>query len=203
MRRVSLLTLISGAALAIAMSIGPSTGFAATTLCEATQSTCEGGNVYGVGTEVKASLSGGEWVITPSGELPTISCEESEMKGEVKRTETPRIDLSSLSLSGCSQTTKVLDPGELIVHHSEGHDGEVTWRGWEIEVVALFEVLKCVYGGKVESGIALTGGSPASTDGTATISLVEEKGIFECPSSAVWHGNYEVTAPEPLYVSEE
>jgi hypothetical protein len=152
------------------------------------------------GTTITSQLVAGTTAkLTPAGELPEDVCKKSTTSGKTESTTTPH-GLLTLTFSECSQTTEVLSGGELTIHHDGEHNGTVTSTGSITRIKALFGSLSCDYGGEIHEGLTLTGGNPAILMATATVHLVKETGFISCPETAIWHGEYEVTSPKPLYV---
>jgi hypothetical protein len=190
-------TLTALAAAALLILVSADTASAETTLCKTTESPCAAGNSYGLGTELNSSLATGtESVFTASGGFPQVKCSQSEIRTKIEQTTTPSGNNSTLWFGGCNNTVTVWLNGWSTIHHDAGHNGNVTFAGYELEIVA--SGLHCLYSGPVNSGMTLTGGSPATISVTA--SLVLKSGIF-CPSSITWHAAYTVASPKPLYVS--
>jgi hypothetical protein len=188
------------AALALSAVAGVGAAGAETTLCKATESSCSEGQTWHE-VEIKTNLvSGTKSVLTPSSELPTIECSVSEVEGKTETRTTPEGNMSKLSFSSCNQTVETLEKGKLQVHYDAEDNGTVTASGVRVRVKALFGSLSCDFGGTVSSGLTLTGGTSPKLDTTATVPMIQETGFIECPASAVWHAEYEVTNPTPLYV---
>jgi hypothetical protein len=202
MKYVKMLGLAAVAAAALMAFVGAGTASAETTLCEVTENSCSSANMYPTGTEIKASLVGGtKAVLTPSNELPTIECSVSEVEGKTETTTTPEGNNTKLSFTSCNQTVETLEKGKLQIHYDAEDNGSLTASGVRVRVKALFGSLSCDFGGNVTSGLTATGGTSPKVDATATIPMIQETGFIECPKSAVWHAEYNVTSPSPLYVS--
>jgi hypothetical protein len=170
----------------------PDIASAETTACESTSGT---GCVKAL-TAFNSSLSAGnEAVLTASGGLIEIKCSKSEVNGNIETTTTPSGKLSKLSFESCNNTVEVLKPGSLTAHHDASGNGTLTASGFQVRVKA--SGLVCTFGGTVKEGLTLTAGNPATVTATASIPL--EFGMF-CPASAIWHGNYTVSAPKPLAI---
>ena len=203
MKYLKILAIAAIAAIALMAMAGVGSAGAETYLCKATEDTCSQANAYGVGTEIKANLvPKTKAVLTASGELPTVECGSSTVEGKTETATTPEGKLSGLTFGECNQTVEVLEKGSLQIHWDAEHNGTVTTRGIRIRVKALFGSLSCDFGGEIKEGLTLTGSSAPKIDATATVPVTQETGIIECPTSAVWHAEYEVTKPTPLYVSE-
>jgi hypothetical protein len=197
MRYLKTLGVALVAAAALTAVVGAGAAQAETTLCKNTETPCAAGNGYGVGTSVEASLeSGTEAILTAGGEFLQTNCKSSEVAGKLETATTPSGKLSKLSFTNCNRTVTTKKPGEITLHWDAEHNGNLTAKGFQIEVTA---GVTCIFGGEVKSGLTVTGGSPAKLDATATIP--KESGSIFCPSSAVWHATYILNSPKPAYVS--
>jgi hypothetical protein len=192
MKYLKMLGLAAVAAAALMAFVGAGTASAETTACE----TSAGAGCYGVNTAVNSSLTTGtEAVLTAAGGLIEINCTKSEVNGKIETATTPSGNLSKLSFESCNNTVEVLKFGSLTIHHDASGNGALTASGFQVRVKA--SGLTCTFGGTVKEGLTLTAGNPATVTATANIPL--ESGFF-CPSTAVWHANYTVSAPKPLAV---
>jgi hypothetical protein len=205
MRYVKILGLAAIAAAALMAFVGAGTASAETTLCTETNTpTCEH---FPLGTEVHAVLEPEEKaILTPEGELPTIECGKSTIKGTLKTTTTPEIELheeGGLTFEECSQTVEVLNPGKLQVHWENEHNGTITAKGFRVRVKAFFGSFSCDFGEEVSTGLTLTGGNTATVDATAKIPVIQETGFVACPANAIWHAKYLITSPDALYVKND
>jgi hypothetical protein len=190
------------AALALTAVAGVGAAGAETYLCKATESTCAQANAYGEGTEISAELaSGTKSVLTANGNLSIVECASSTVEGKTETAQTPEGKLSGLSFGECNNTVEVLEKGSIQVHWDAEHNGTLTAKGIRLRVEQSFGSLSCDFGGEIKEGLTLTGGSSPKIDVTATVPLLQGTGIIECPSSTVWHAEYEVTKPTPLYVT--
>jgi hypothetical protein len=202
MRYDTMLSLGAIAAAALMAVVGAGAAQATkTVLCEATESPCE--NPYPEGTAIQAKLKGeAHATLTAAGGFVEVTCKESTIEGETESVDTPEGHIQGLTFGNCDHTVKVLNPGgKLQIHHDAEHNGELTVlpdAQGETEVTVEAAGLDCIFGGTIQSGLTLTGGNPATVDATATIPKVG--GSIFCPGSAVWHAEYEVTSPTPLYV---
>jgi hypothetical protein len=208
MKYLKTLSLAVIAAAALMAIVGAGTASATSTLCKVTEEECSLANMWPEGTPIHAVLAPETHAtLTPSGELPEITCKESTISGSPETTTTPEGAISVLSFGSCEpQEVETLETGRLQVHWDEeapeAHNGALTASGVRVRVKAFFGSLSCDFGGEVTSGLTLTGGSPAHVDATATIPMIKETGFITCPENAIWHAEYEVTAPASLYVSK-
>jgi hypothetical protein len=205
MKYVKILGLAAVAAAALMAFVGAGTASAQngekTALCKVTPTNgiCALENTYPAGTVVESEATETA-TLTPSGELPTITCTSSKLSGKTETETTPEGKITELTWGGCNQTVETKENGKLIIHHDGEHNGTITAEGVSVTVSALFGSLHCDFGGTIKEGLTLTGGNPAIVDATATVKLVKQTGFFTCPGTAVWHAKYKVTSPTPLYV---
>jgi len=193
MKYLKMIGLAAVAAAALMAFAGAGTASAETTLCADTA----GASCYGKGTVVDASLvAGTKAVLTPAGFFGSnVECAISTVKGKVETTTTASGKIEQLTFEECTDPVTVTKPGKLAIHHDGEHNGKLTVTGYEVHVEQ--SSLPCTFAGNITEGITVTGGSMAKVDATATL---EGTSSFPCPSSAVWHAEYTVNQPEPLYV---
>jgi hypothetical protein len=215
MKYLKILGLAVIAAAALMAIVGAGTASAQSeekaALCKVTPTAgiCSVANTYPAGTEIHAVLAPGTIaVLTPKGEQVLVECEESTLAGKTETETTPTGPITALTWGKCQhngiEEVKTVETGKLTVHHDtepEGeHNGILTAEGVSVTVRGIFGGLHCDYGGIIKEGLTVTGGNPAKVDATATVELTGQTGFLECPESAVWHAEYEVTEPTPLYV---
>jgi hypothetical protein len=191
------LVLTSLAAAALIIAAAPAS---ATVLCKvASVASCGAGNDYGAGTKITSHLKTGTRAIVRNQFGEELSeCQESKFElittstGGVSLTVTG--DTEAFSYGTCSGNTPVvLKKPSLVLHWTASNNGTITESGLEIEIGG------CVYGALGEQTVGpLTGGNPAQID--MVIILGRIKGIL-CPEKLSFNGLYEVTSPNPLYVT--
>ena len=207
MKCLKTLGLAAVTAMAVMAFIGASSA-SATIFCKTPETTgCTAGWIYLAGTAISASLdSGTSAILKTTGGLIENTCTTSTMEGSMANaggaTETVRINIeaSRLTFSNCSNTTDVLEGGELEVHWISGTDnGTVTAK--HFKVTMLLAGITCTYTAGTETDIGtLTTGRPATIDINAVVT--RSAGGFACPSTTIWEAKYTVTSPTPLYISE-
>jgi hypothetical protein len=205
MKTLPPISLVVMAVIALLMLVGASTT-TATVLCKTTTSPCT--SAYPKGTELHAKLAEGTTAIVEVGGLTEDTCTSSTFKGETENdgssTETVKAPLTTLTFTGCSNTTKVIKPGSLEVAYSEKGAGTVTSKSAEVTVVA-FGFISCIL--KTGEGTKLgTLDEPASSesDTVLTVSATIPLSGAGCPKGgATLTADYTVTAPKPLYLSPE
>jgi hypothetical protein len=178
-----------------------------TTLCKAKEGTeaaptCSTANMYPPGTVIAAKLKSAEAKLEAG--IATVKCTESAVGGETKTTETPKGPITTLTFGKCNFVVTPLPVGgpygELTVHHSTGWNGILTAEGVKVEVV-ISGSIKCFYGGTITTGLTLIGGAPAVVKAiNAPIPRLAGSST-SCASTALWNAEYEVTAPNPLWVA--
>jgi hypothetical protein len=107
--------------------------------------------------------------------------------------------INSWSFGSCNCKVQVLKPGHLGIDWTSGNNGSLVFIGLQIAVDCGGK--ECTFGGKIKEGVTLTGGNPASIKAAAA-PVPKQAGIAECSSPSKWTAEYEVSAPNPLYVSE-
>ena len=102
--------------------------------------------------------------------------------------------------TGCtSATVHVLETGSLSIAPSGGGNGLVKSTGHKVTVETFGA--HCIYATNNTALGTITGGSPATLDISVSIPRTGGKSGVFCGSSAPLTGSYEVTAPNPLFVS--
>ena len=199
-----LAALVTVAALTIAV-----TSASATVLCKVVSaSSCGAGNQYNAGTEINSHLRSGEWAVmeAPGTGPEWIShCIESTWKmkttsaGGVGVTVTAATEVFSFGSCSTGPTPVVLKKPTLVFHWLAGNNATITEEG--IEVTADWFGQSCDYGASKPQTVGqLTGGKPADIPLSMTLELIKGlKGV--CPATVVLKATYEVTAPNPLYVT--
>lgn len=202
MKYVKMLGLAVMAAMALMAFIGAGTA-SATVLCKTATNPCT--EKYG-DVEMHAVLEGTATLETTAG-TALATCTVGTMSGTVAKTgsstETVSGPMGALTWGpkgeGCNQVVSTLKTGSLEVHYTSGNNGSVTASATEVTVE--ISGVSCRY----ESGAGLnlgtlTGGKPATLTVNTVVNEVSP-GQFLCPDDARWTAAYEVTSPNPLYVS--
>lgn len=201
------------AAIAVAALFVTAVPASATVLCK-TETLPACGSRYGAGTEISAHLV--TETVSKTEEVPPtetkyiVICEESTFKfqttneGGATQTVTANTEAFTFGKCGTYKPPAVLNKPSLELHWLSGTpespNARITAKGIEITVLYLLE--DCVYGvpGGGSTGIAeLRGGKPAVI--ALDMELAKLSGGLICPKNMRWRGNYEVTAPNPLYVA--
>jgi hypothetical protein len=202
MKYVKILGLAAFAAMAL-MAFGAGTA-SASKLCKTTVSTCPAAWTYPSGTAVKSSLKSASAVLEVNG-LVEDTCTASTVNGstntEGSSTTTVGGPISSLTFTGCTNTTKVITGGSLEVHSAAGGGGTVTSKGAEVTVVA-FGFISCI----AKTGAGTTIGPLAEPANSTSDTVLTANATIPlsgagCPANALWTAEYTVTSPVPLYVS--
>ncbi len=185
----------------------------ATVLCKTKTNPCEGR--YGTATEVSAHLRPETIakMVSHDTNYPEfeVECGESTINfkttNEGGSTQTVTANTEAFTFGNCwlrkpfsSYTPPVLlKKPSLELHWLEAANARITAKG--IEFTTSYFGEDCVYGvpGGGSTGIAeLRGGKPAQIP--LQMELARISGIV-CPAYMFWAGEYEVTAPNPLYVA--
>lgn len=176
-----------------------------TVLCKANESPCAFGNQYPSGTEFAAAeASGTKFEIQMSPEKYT--CTNSSFSGKTTaRTAEGGVpaSISALSLSGCEFTN-----GKAC--ENEGSPSTATFVGGtegnsekRLEVANFSLLLHCAASGIECTFYASTGWFTIAPGAPATLSINEAMGRkgLGCPSSATFKATYNLTSPNPFYLS--
>jgi len=133
----------------------------------------------------------------------TVECAHSEVDGTVENAggsgATVSGKVNNLKFSNCNCEVKTLKSGELEIHYTSGNNGTLTSKGAEVTVNCFGS--DCVYG-TAASGTSVgtvSGGGPAKLAANASVPRLA--GGFLGANPASWTASYEVTTPNPLYVS--
>jgi hypothetical protein len=181
----------------------------ATVLCKVASATsCGALNQYGSGTEINAHLKSGQWTLMePPGTGPewVVHCTEATWKmkttsaGGGAATVTAATEVFSFGACGTGPVAVVVKKPTIVFHWTSGNNATITEEG--IEITADYFGMSCIYGASKPQTIALlTGGKPADISLSMVLGLI--KGIpGVCPATMTWDATYEVTAPNPLYVT--
>ncbi len=149
---------------------------------------------YGTGTTVNASLATGKSAALKTGGTTIATCTGGGVHGTTENeTGTVTGSISSLTWTGCSQTTHTVANGKLSVSSS----GAVTGSGNAV-TLGIFGT-SCTYG--TGAGVTLgtlEGGETPVLKINANIPRTA--GGFLCPSVGTWEAEYIVTEPHALYV---
>jgi len=200
MKIIKMLGLAAVAAAALMAFVGAGVASAShdTVLCKKNVHPCRGADVYGQGTQIHAELATGH--ATLKAGFANITCESSTVAGDTQSTTTPKGAIDVLKFEKCNATVNVLNNGSLQIHHTSGNKGNLVVEGTEVEVA--IGSTSCVYGGKITTGLTVTGGSPASMVANEA-SIPKLAGGFLCASPAKWTAHYKITQPNPLHISTE
>jgi hypothetical protein len=168
----------------------------ATILC--TDAGC--GTVYKAGTAIELTLGSGTSARLTSGGSTIATCTGSMAKGTTSsESGTPLTGtISSLTWSGCSQTTHTVTNGSLSIEWiSETLNGTVVGSGTQV-TVQIFGV-SCTYGtGEGTHLGTLTGGEAPLLKIATTVT--KTAGGFLCPGTAGWDAEYVATEPHAVFV---
>jgi len=190
-------------ALALAtMALGAGTA-SATKLCSVNTSPCPAGNTYGKGTSIKTQLVAGT-VSTMSSGFTTVTCTESTMGGKTTSEGGAGAvtgEISSATWKNCTSGLGSCTASAL----KTPWPAEVTGSGCNGTLTVQHPGAKFTCAGTTceyeasKASISVTGGNPAKAK-ASSISFSKIGGGFLCSSTASWSGEYEVTAPKPLFI---
>lgn len=192
---------LKGLAMAIvAMSLLAVVGVgtaSATVICKTSTSPC--GSPYLKGTLFKGTLTPGTTAVFKAG-FATIECTEGQGSIETtsngSATETVTGLTKTLSFGGCNATLNVLKTGSGEIHWTSKTSGAFTVGGMEVTASTLG--VDCIYGGSINSGITLNGGTKPTISINSKVPLIS--GGFLCSNPGTMTASLTVTEPTPLYV---
>jgi hypothetical protein len=157
-----------------------------------------GATKQGVGTKIEST---GTNAVLKAG-FATIECGHLEMDGKVENAGGAGVPVegayNNLSFTECNATFHVIKKGRFVKHHIAGtDDATLTWISPEFTVK--LGGTSCTYGGgSIDIGI-LTGGSPAKT--VTSGSMTRVAGGFLCANPASFTASDTVTTPNPLHAT--
>ncbi len=191
---------------AVAVAGASSAAAEQSVFCKVNETPCSAGNRYANGTEFVLKSKGPlKWVGYFEGiQVRKVECQSAEFKGKIVNaggsTETAEVAFTTQLLSncgGCSITT--LQSAKMKFNWISGTmNGSLTTNGFEYGFTC--SSTYCVYGSEIK-GSTLIGGNPASVAfAEAAIPVVSGSGLA-CGKTAKFSGEFEVSTPKPLYVS--
>lgn len=202
MKHIKILALCLLGALA-AMALAGAGTASATKLCSVNTSPCPAGNTYGKGTSIKTQLVAGTKSVMSSG-FVTITCTESSMNGKTTSEGGAGAvtgEITSVTWKGCTSGLGSCTASSL----KTPWPAEVTGSGGNGTMSVKNAAGKFTCGGTTceyeasKASVSITGGNPARAK-ASNVSFSKIGGGFLCSSTASWTSEYEVTAPNPLFV---
>jgi hypothetical protein len=173
----------------------------ATVLCTTNTTPCT--SKVPAGTEITSMLKEGKAVLTAG--FGKLECATSEVNGHTKTTGEGGSEggasgpITTLAFGSCNGTVETLATGNLSLAWTSGMNGNLTAS--EFSVHTVIAGVSCKYGGTVSEKITFTGGAPAVIKAEEA-PIPKTEGGFLCGNPAHWTATYEVTSPNPLYLSE-
>jgi hypothetical protein len=205
MKHFKMLGLAIVAAAALMALVGAGTA-SATGLCKNNETTSYCNEPYGAGTEIASRLvAETKWKLKT--EPQTVECSKSTISGKTENAgegEAVKEPLTALTFSECNCTVSVLKTGSLKFESIAGtNNGTMKLEGNEITTLCstIFGNVHCIYGAESIDLGTLTGGNPAKADSLGAVPRLTTS--FLCSSEAIWEASYEITAPKPLYVTQD
>lgn len=203
MKYVKMLGLAAIVAAALMALAGVGTA-SATVLCKNNLNTEKCSEPYPAGTKIEAKLIGTAKLDTS---FATIECKKASGSGTLLQagsaTTTPVGGEATVSFSECNCEVKVLKTGTGEIHYIAGTDnGTLTGSGGEATVSCstIFGTVHCIYASATPTDAGqLTGGSPAKEKVSMNVPRLTTNGL--CSEEATLTAEYEVTSPNPLYVT--
>ena len=202
MKHLKKACIVGALVLAVMATVGVGSAAAGqSTFCKANETPCGSGNHYPVEADVVLAGKGAvKWVMP----LRTIECSGAKFQGDVTKTggssEEGEISFHTQNFfSLCNCPFNTLENAKMDVAWTSGTmNGTVTTTGFSYRFTC--SGVPCAYGGEIKEGTTLTGGNPAVlVFKEASVPKIE--GGFLCGTEAKLSGEFEVSAPKPLYVS--
>lgn len=166
----------------------------ATVLCEVAESTCPSEAIYGEGQLLALELAEGSLFTFRNSGAFYLACTEVQIEGEIATAAGSGVDvggpIEKLDFGECSNEVDVLKQGSFSVEYTSGSSGTLRLEGFEVRGTAMGG---CKFTGP--ASFALAGGSMA-------IAPINSLVANNCSLPLSWTGEFTVTDPEPLYVSE-
>jgi hypothetical protein len=211
-RLIKMFGLAAIAAVAAMAFIGASSA-SATMLCKVKTDPCPTtptNQLIPVNTVLKAKLKAGTSATLKAG-FAEVVCTASTVEGKVTNAGggagvAVLGSITSATWTSCTCTGQAATataealPWSAELNWVAGNNGSMKVTGVKVKVVCLGET--CFYGGEVK-GLEVVGGNPAhvlAAAGNVKITRLAGSGIF-CANPAEWIADYEVTEPNPLYVT--
>ena len=198
LKRLALLSIATAAVLAF--SGGGSAS--ATVLCQAKFEVCPKESIYKVGTLLHGELvAKTEWRLL-SGAFEA-KCTESNLFAENETTGGAGVTvfgpITEFKQGGCSCAVTVVKPGRFVVHWiAASLNGNWTEEGVEITVNCGGNI--CTFAGEINVNATLNGGNPAKL--VTTNATIPKTAGIACKNPGLLTAEYNMTSPQPLYVSE-
>jgi hypothetical protein len=200
MKHLKILGVVLVAATALFAIVGAGTA-PATVICKNNLNTEKCSEPYPVGTKGKASLTESIRATTTEGTVLstcTGSVVESTLEKAGSSTTTVKSGVSTITWSGCTNSTITINGGFAELHHIAGTDnGTLTTFNTEVTINTGF-FGSCVFssGGGTDVGTTV-GGNP----GSFTLNAVFQRVSGLCPSTLRVTGKYVATEPKNAWVS--
>jgi len=207
MKYVKMLSLAAVAAIAAMAFVGVGSASAhSTALCKANELPCSAGNTLGSGAAIKAKLVSGT-VANLLNSAGNVECKSSAVAGKTTSglATTVAGEITSLTFTECKRgtesctvTVKNLPYKASILVIPGTMNGEFTVTNPSAEVKC-GSFINCTFGFSSVT-LGATGGNPAKIVASNEL-LTLESGLI-CPGESHWDAEYEITEPNPLWVSE-
>jgi len=206
MKHVKMFALAAVAVAAPMAFVGAGTA-SATALCSTATSPCTG-TKYGVGTEIRAALTGGNQSVL-TAIFATVKCSESLVVGKVTNaggaSATVVGEITTLDFGTCNCTVTVLNNGELEVHYTSAGNGTLTGKNSVVTINC--SGISCKFG-TAAAGTTIgpvTGGSGATPTANANLPYISgDASNFVCTGGSgigIWKAPYEAFVPTSLFIS--
>jgi hypothetical protein len=200
MKYLKMLGFVAAASLVLVV-LGASSASAAV-FCQKSETPCPKGFDYPATTKFQASLSIISSVeFSEPGGGTVAACTGSTLEGTTANTGGAgmqvEIKFTTVTLTGCTSTITVSQPGGIKVTSAAANRGTATGFGTKVKVTVFGST--CLYGPSSEPDVGtIKPGGPGVLEAAGLWKKLE--GSFFCPAEVVWSGLYEITAPSPIFV---
>lgn len=205
---------VTVAAISVVLAIVAAGGASATRLCqeEGVAEACPAGKIIGAGTAMKAQLAGGIPSVLHVG-FGEVTCMGSKLEGKT----TSAGGVLGVPVKGgiieaswtnceCAGAAALMEPGNLTwgteINGSGNKDGTLTILEPRVKIEC--NGLFCNYQKTSITNLQFKGGNPAELQAAiGQVFLERAPGSFPgCAVLAEWDAEYEVTTPQPVFVTK-
>jgi hypothetical protein len=199
--------LLSVAAAALMAMVGAGSA-SATVLCKSSSLTnsCSAGDTYGVGEEVKSSLSG---TFKFKAGFTVIECRAFALNGVITNAggegSAVKLHMTKFGPTSCNegQTFTLNSLGDITINSTSNGNGSLTMNSGLSFSVKVGST-ECTYGGTVAGqSVAVQGGAPAHYE-AAEVQIVKVGGGILCasPAKLIFRNTVEPSSASSLYVAQ-
>lgn len=199
MKYLKMLGLAALAAVA-AMAILGASSASAVVLCKENKSPCPEAQQYPSGTKISAKLVAGTKAVL-TGSL-TVECSASTVSGETTAKSGSPLPgkITGLTFSTCTTCPTVTAeslPYSATANATGGGNGTMTVSNPKVKLSGCFGFATCT-ATAASVTLDLVGGSPGRVKAVKEPLTISG---FGCGSSGTWSAEYEITAPNPVFIT--